>query len=334
MHVYRSTIDRSRYAANGEHRRGGRLWRFDEPGDLADAPSFGQQETGHHHSEAWTDGRNVQGLEANAACLKRGQVPSVLYDAFLAAREACDPVVQEASRVGNTTKRKRRYSDEGDEVNTDRLAANDPNCWERRKRGKKMRTFRIGISYSDHWAARERDYVSRAAAAAATVDALTALGYGTEVVAYSTGTVCDGNMEHGHEWTCAVRLKASDQPVDVQKLLVTGLTSMSRRFTFGIYEAEGGGPRWNSTCDGISRTMREELGLDLVLGDEASADFDPEILDMISQIRTGAEAAARDPRWTDEARQEAEEFAKDTGLEDLEAGAGAGARGGGGEGQG
>lgn len=320
MRCYRRTLPHAQYQANGEGRwYGGKLWLFDEPGDLADAPSF-REERGSSN-ERWTDGKNVVGLTANRNCLKAGRVPAALYDAFLEARKAVEPKVEEAGRIGNTTKRRRRYSDEGDEVNIDRYMTGDPNFWERRKRGKKKRVIRIGISYSDHWGARERDYVSRAAAAAATVDALTALGYGTEVWGYSTGRVCDGRMDQGQEYTTAVRLKASDQPLDVPKVLTTGLTAMSRRFTFGVYEHEGCGPEWNSTCDGLSKTMKAELDLDVLLGDEASSDFDPELVELMAELRKGAHDAARDPKWQGRgAQEEADAFGQGLGaLEDLEA---------------
>ena len=221
--------------------------------------------------DSWTFGRAVVGIEENRRALVAGRVPASIFSAYVAARGALQPVVDEFSKIGRTTRRRRRYADEGDELNIDRLATGDPLFWERRKRGAKKRVVRLGVQYGYTAAAGESTFVRNAALATAAADALSLLGYGVEILAVSWGLMTQSH--HGEEWTLAVDLKRSDEPLDAQRVLTTGLVAMSRAFEFALWDQECGGVNtWNMRVPPLSRAARRALGLDALIGQSLDVD--------------------------------------------------------------
>lgn len=307
MLVRHREVPASRYEEKGERRqKGGQLWEFDSPGDLAEAEVKNPGRRGAERGQAWHDrwkyGDIITTEEGNRAALRAGRVPESIYSAYLKAREACEGMVVEAGRVGNTTRRRRRYSDEGDELNVDRMMLGDPLMWERRRRGAKKRVIRIGVRFGGYsWADGEDKFIAGAAAGCAMADALNVMGYETEIIGFCTEEVFSGDRPEvfGQEWVCSVRLKASEEPLDVQRVLTSGLTAMSRAFWFGYEEHNlGMGPTVNGYVRELSSAMREELGLDLLvqedLGGAPPPDVPDDLWNQMSDVMGGALAAARD----------------------------------------
>lgn len=77
-----------------------------------------------------------------------------------------------------SARRRRRRSEEGDEINLDAYIENDPACWNRTKReaGRK-RQISIGISVTGHCMRTDEEFARNIAAAVAVVDAFRARGF-------------------------------------------------------------------------------------------------------------------------------------------------------------
>jgi len=345
MIVRHTKIDRASYARIGDAGRGGQLWEFESPGDLAGAPPSTTSSRGRDRERSdewyqrWQCGDMITTVEGNRDALRAGRVPARLYEAYLEARRACEPAVQEAGRIGNTTRRRRRYGDEGDELNIDRMAAGDPMMWERRKRGAKKRVIKIGLRFGGYsWTDREDKYIASAATGCAMADALAIMGYGVEVIGFDVDELSAGERTEciGEEWVCAVRLKASDEPLDVQRVLTSGLVAMSRTFWYGYRQVTlGCGPDQNGWIRKLSGVMKEALGLDMIIEEDLGArpdDVPSDLWDVLSEAARAAQRAAR-LAFDGDIGESADEEMRAAGdaldeLEDLEEAAGSSGSGG------
>ena len=235
----------------------------------------------------WVFGSAVVGVEPTRRALRAGRVPRSFLEAYDAARGALQPAVESFARVGRTTRRRRRYSEEGDELNIDRLTTGDPLFWERRKRDAKKRVVRLGVQFGYIAGANENTFIRNAALAAAASDALELVGYGVDIVAVSWG---DMRGDHqGEEWTLAVPLKTADERLDVQSVLTTGLVGMSRCFEFALWDREEGNENWNMGMQKLSGAARKALSLDALVGQswdvtENGLAFHDELQGFLSQI--------------------------------------------------
>lgn len=197
-------------------------WGWYEHGEIGLGPSrswfcndFPSRESA---SQALLDGRTTATIREKAAELM-GQI--------VTAMDACD-------LTGISAKRRRVFSDMGDEVDADRMNEHRSDCWRTMRRNKPARVIRIGFNCLMSWGNGADCYAEQAAMTCAVSDVLSRLGHAVEVVGMLAGQsprvrLRDGrkpdNGGHGGYYAACVRLKAANEPLDLERIGSVGLRS-------------------------------------------------------------------------------------------------------------
>jgi hypothetical protein len=174
-------------------------------------------------------------LTGKASCrlLATGEATPLARRAYDAIRHRVEAAVeQHVGAVAVSARRVRRYGEEGDEIDTARVAAGDPDCWSRRVRLARRRTFRLAINVQTNCSETDRTFAATAALACAAASALSRRGYGVEIlpVMYS--------REHD-----TMRLgvfqpaKHAHDPLDTERILSWGQPAALRLLGFALQDA-------------------------------------------------------------------------------------------------
>ncbi len=120
-----------------------------------------------------------------------------------------------------TTKRVRRWSDDGDEFDRDRFDAGYPDCWQTRRR-RRVRTggstIRLTVELSADWKKGANDLVWSGLAALKLADTLEGKGYRVEIDVVVT---CRGlNKSRSHKNVDIIRVKHASDPLNLDALLL------------------------------------------------------------------------------------------------------------------
>ena len=184
--------------------------------------------------EKWTYGSHFVGRERNMLALKRGESPKYLLEKFNEFRSILTAKIDVSKYLGMglSCRRRRRISDEGDNLDISRYNNGDEKYWESYKRDAQRQNVRLGINYAVSCGCSEEDFAKLSASVSLLADILTKLGYGVEIVGMDF-VGYSGGYDYTHLCTAGT-FKRPHEPLDVQKLLNTGLPCMLRDFSFGV----------------------------------------------------------------------------------------------------
>lgn len=184
--------------------------------------------------EKWTYGSHYVGRDRNMLALKRGESPKALMDKFIEYRNLLTDSIDVTKYVGMglSCRRRRKISDDGSEIDISRYVNGDELYWQSYKRDAQRQNVRLGINFGVSCTCGEDDFAKLGACVSLLADILTKLGYGVEIVGMDF-VGYNGGRDYTH--IClASTFKRPHEPLDIQKLLNTGLPSMLRDFSFGI----------------------------------------------------------------------------------------------------
>tara|TARA_X000001382_G_scaffold127959_1_gene116656 strand:- start:1668 stop:2738 length:1071 start_codon:yes stop_codon:yes gene_type:complete len=165
-----------------------------------------------------------------------------------------------------SVKRKRVWSEDGSELDIDRVMSGDPQHWVSTKRNGKKRVIRLGVNVSMSGGNGASTFAKNVGLAYIVCEALENLGYGVEIVAvdacyYSGGYNKLSNKQD--ETATIIPLKRSDEPVDINRVGSVGFSAMLRYYNFicasMIYRQAGG------TCWETSDEMKAFMNVDLLV---------------------------------------------------------------------
>lgn len=176
-------------------------------------------------------GRHLPNYESSVEAIRKGAAPDAVFQKYLEMRNLLQPAVDKFAGLGITTKRKRVFRDEGSELDLDRVAVGNPECWESRVKGRKMKRIRLAVQMGYVAGASEEIFIRGAALATAAADVFQRIGYAVEILGVDWG-------DNGHRnVVTTVVLKSPSEPLDHRNLLCIGLPICGRVFNFGATEA-------------------------------------------------------------------------------------------------
>lgn len=186
---------------------------------------------------AWTYGpwKEFQTYEATCEAIRTGTCPEDVLETYRALCDNLEAHVQELSALMPSAKRQRRRGIEGDEISIERVMVHDSDVWDRRVRGAKKQTVRLFINFSYNSNDGVDSFIAGVVRGIALADVLTTLGHVVEITACSFSRRWD--VAGKPELAVTAPLKAADQPLDAQQLLMLALPSFQRLFKFGIWQA-------------------------------------------------------------------------------------------------
>ena len=142
--------------------------------------------------------------------------------------------------------RRRRFSDDGAEINIDRALSGEPEFWETLKRDGKQEFINIAVQISLSWKNGLKSFAKNMALAYCVCEILENLGYGVciDILSSVHNQVKYDFMKRtyklknfntsGAESGELIRIKGSEERVDIRNLACTSLPSLLRKYMFGI----------------------------------------------------------------------------------------------------
>ena len=191
-----------------------------------------------------------------------------------------------------SVKRKRVWSDDGSELDIDRVMCGDPNHWVKSKRNGKKRVIRIGVNMSASAGNKAKTFGQNVALAYLASEQLETLGYGVEIVALSCAYASGRNNlnMNDDENAYTFPLKRSTEPTDINRIGSIGLPSLLRYYGFRVSSALF--RQDNGICMATSKEMKGFLNIDVLIETTWSMEAKEQatrIMKNISQIIEGGE---------------------------------------------
>tara|TARA_X000001388_G_scaffold77170_1_gene76817 strand:+ start:767 stop:1831 length:1065 start_codon:yes stop_codon:yes gene_type:complete len=190
-----------------------------------------------------------------------------------------------------SVKRKRVWSDDGSELDIDRVMCGDPNHWVKSKRNGKKRVIRIGVNVSASGGNKEDVFAKNVALAYLASEQLETLGYGVEIMAIdSTYSQSNNNLSRysSDENATTFPLKRSTEPTDINRIGSIGLPSLLRYYGFRVASILF--RQSNGICRPTSTEMQGFLNIDVLIQTawkESTSEQATRIIKNISNIIEG-----------------------------------------------
>jgi hypothetical protein len=228
--------------------------------------------TEQRFNDEWTYGEHFDNHDTHMLALNHGRTSPSLIIHYKKIRNMLERKLKVSKYAGQglSCKRKRRFTDDGDEIDIDRFLANSDTPWVVTKRKSKSRNIKIAINFGLSCGNNEQSFAKIVSAGAFLSDLLTKMGYSVEVWGVDASGY-RGSLKLDEVCT-AIKIKDSGQKLDVQRVLSIGLTGLFRNLIFGILEK-----KWKSDstlgyqvqmCDEV----RKELGFNYVVEQEIVKD--------------------------------------------------------------
>lgn len=204
---------------------------------------------------------------ANMRAIAMGNPPEELTRRYDEIRGLLDCEVNDVASRAPTTRRKRRVSDYGDDIDLGRYLTGDPQHWIERKRGARRKHVKLGIQFGFSAVADLDVFVDAVATGCAAADILTRLGYAVSIEAFcQTDAMC--SRLNGKYVSLCVPLKAAEHRLDVRACLVAGMPALLRLAGFIAFEMFANkGRGFVSRGYGVPTRDRDtDLGYDAIIG--------------------------------------------------------------------
>ena len=234
----------------------------------------------------WRYGNYFDTYDTHMEALNHGRTTPTLLAHYKKIRKLLESKVKVSNikGMGMSCKRKRRFVDDGDEVDIDRYLTNSDTPWSITKRNKKAKRIVLAINYALSHSNNEASYAKVVSAGAFLADVLNKLGYAVEII----GTCSSGyNGSEDYKSTCvAITFKESGRKLDIQRILSMGLSGLHRALVFGIREK-----LWkNDSTMGYQQMMpteiKDKLGISYVVQQEIVND-EKKMIDEFQKVIAG-----------------------------------------------
>lgn len=190
------------------------------------------------YDKEWTYG-SLKDRETLIEHLMMGKASKKVRDFFEKYRAEVERKLDVSSYVGVglSSKRTRRRSEDGDELNIDRIMTNRDDYWDSMVRDNKRRNVRIGINFTLNSDNDEMEFARLGATASVLADVLTKMGNAVEICA----TYCcryRGRMNDVVEFMVLFPIKRSNEPLDLQRVMSIATNGILRDLLFQMKQGE------------------------------------------------------------------------------------------------
>lgn len=171
------------------------------------------------------------------------------------------------SDTGVSMKRRRRFRDDGDELDFDRIMSGVPEYWQNVERDTERKAITLGLNMTMSCGNDEDDFAEITAMAVILADALTKKGVATRIMLCSAGW---DNLIMDDRCECSVNftLKDFEEPLDTKRVGLLFAQGLFRDSIFGIFDEGFYDQRstWNmGKALETSEAMLEFMGIDYMI---------------------------------------------------------------------
>jgi len=214
----------------------------------------------------WTWGKHFTEKDEHLQALNHGRTTPTLLTQYKKIRTLLESKIRVSKFQGKgiSCKRKRRYMDDGDEVDIDRFLANSDEPWVTTKRNRKTKNIRIGINFGLSFGNNEASFGRLVGAGAYISDVLTKMGYATEIIGMCY-TACPSTPKKYDKTCTMITFKGSNERLDVQRILSMGLTGLLRHEIFKVHHSYFGYMGSMGMQATVTDEHKQELKLDYIV---------------------------------------------------------------------
>ncbi len=236
----------------------GKLWGEDF--------GFFGEEKAKELEENWRFGEEHETLEKTREAMKYGTASLKTIENVEKLRETIlnKESMQSLFHQARTLKKRRVFSDEGAELDIDRVLCADPYHWSKLTPGKKSNVMRIGINLSVNAGFSEREIQEIAGLGLIATELLHTAGFNTEVFAIYIGS---NETDQLTQSGAIIKMKSATEPIDIQRLCGIGIVGIFRAFVFAcITDVLDGTPTMGlGSAHGLDDNMKKMLDMDYVI---------------------------------------------------------------------
>lgn len=241
---------------------------FDSLGDLVNKVELGIKSgawTNKATSDSWNDdtwryGNEYRDEETTRKALLEGRASETVMEKVYKLQKDIKPSLERRRKNGFSIKKRRRYGEEGSELDIDRLLCGDPYHWMRMSRNSTPPLVKLFISVSANAGVSEDSFTKGAAILITTCENLENMGFSVEINAIAC-TSANGRLE---SFTYMCPVKKANERLDMMRVSTVGLQGIFRKYGFDVREnlMEGGFSNGGDGRDkGIRTPLREKLGI-------------------------------------------------------------------------
>lgn len=221
--------------------------------------------------DKWTFGSDYPTLKETNGALDTGTVKQAYIDAVDKTKYDLlqkHPELLELERSAHMKKRKRKFSESGDELDIDRYMGGEVDMWQSNPRREVKQSIKVMLNIAASSGKNFETFRKNMVLFVAMLDVLNTAGISTEVWVGALGVDTVTNTKES--WVCAMA-KGSQEPLDISRLLSFGLSGFFRYHTFRIWEnvlGGGGVTNWSygSVMAGACRQdAKDFLNFDMVI---------------------------------------------------------------------
>lgn len=216
--------------------------------DAADAKST------HYPSDRadWTYGGDWTDEPTTRAGLLAGEAPAAALAAYeaLSSQYSADTL---NTQPAPTRRRRQVWSDQGDEIDTDRMNARHDRPWRATVIGRNAPIIRLALNIGLSGGNDSATFAQVAATAAAIADALTLSGYSVEIIG-----VCATQNPSGSGTVYTFPLKSSHEPLDARRILSASAPGLLRAYLLDQCKEDNGTPTGGTAA--LPRNLAEIIG--------------------------------------------------------------------------
>jgi len=237
----------------------------------------------------WTYG-SVKTREQLVENLTIGKSSKKVRDFFEKYREEVEQQLDITSYLGQglSSKRVRRCSDDGDELNIDKVMVNRDDYWDKMVRDNKRRNVRIGINFSLAHFNDEMEFARLGATASVLADILTRMGNAVEIHA----TYCcqyEGSLPGVREFVVLFPVKRSHEVLDLQRVMSIATNGILRDLLFQIKRGVFGFDHGMGYQKEMSEDAKERANVFYVVEQKDTKSVDATVDTLDREIRKLAE---------------------------------------------
>ena len=207
--------------------------------------------------------------EIHDAIAEGRTLPNLADEIIEYRKEIAADMMDCVNTVAKSVKRRRTWTEDGSELDIDRVMSGDPDYWVKTQRDGIQRIVRLCINVSASGDNSERTFVKTVALAYVTAEILERLGHGVEI-----HLVCSSH-KHAHsklykermdEEAVAVPVKKSQEPLDVNRIGFGAMSGYLRAVIPSIVcGVEKKNIKFNGECQDTSKEMQAMIGSDMLV---------------------------------------------------------------------
>lgn len=175
-------------------------------------------------------------LNKTKKALMSGIVPDKVLSMYEKVKEAIEgefPELLELQMLAVKSRRKRKFSEEGDELDIDRYMSGDIECWQSMESIKDKKTIRLFYNMSLSARNEALKFIENICLCIVFMELIKTLGI---VVEFYCGSIAKEVSSSSNKTVVLSMVKPADEEIDCQQLLALGAPGLYRYFNFNLWK--------------------------------------------------------------------------------------------------